>query len=74
MSEDDGDTGAEARVAELLAELRESQPPGGQLVPRVTRSVRWQRPLRRALEGIGALGGAFGSGLAALVRGGRGSR
>jgi hypothetical protein len=62
------DEADEARVRELLAELRAAQPDGSAVVPRVTRAVRWQRPLRHTLEGIGALGGGLASGLLALLR------
>ena len=68
------DEADEARVRELLAELRQSQPDGSAVAPRVTRAVRWQRPLRHTLEGIGALGGGWGSGLVAFLRPSRGGR
>jgi hypothetical protein len=70
MSEPD-DPG-EARVRELLAELRASQPLAAALPAHVARTLRWQRPLRHTLEGIGALGAGAAAGLLGLLRGGRG--
>jgi len=63
--------GGDHRAARLLGELRQEQPAADQLAHRVTRGVRWQRPLRQALEGIGAIGGGAFSGLVALLRGRR---
>jgi hypothetical protein len=62
------DEADEARVRELLAELRTEQPDGSEVGPRVTRAVRWQRPLRHTLQGIGALGGGLASGFVSLLR------
>jgi hypothetical protein len=68
---DDLDEAEAARVRELLGELRAAQPDGARVAPHVTRTVRWQRPLRHALEGVGMLGGGIAGGIAALLRGGR---
>ncbi len=64
---------AEDRARSLLAELRESRPAGRDLAASVTRALRWQRPLRRALEAVGATGAGIAGGVASLVRG-RGRR
>jgi hypothetical protein len=64
-------TPAEERARALLAELRASQPAGGQLAASVTRALRWQRPLRRALEAVGVTSGGILGGLASAVRGTR---
>jgi hypothetical protein len=65
-------TPAERRVRALLERLRETQAPHGQeLVARVGRTARWQRPVRRVLVAVGHAAAALGGGIGALARGGR---
>jgi hypothetical protein len=72
MSDADPLTPAEQRVRTLLEPLREEQAPrGDQLVERVARTARWQRPVRRALVSLGHAGAALGGGLGSLARGRR---
>jgi hypothetical protein len=61
----------EARIQELLAELRAAQPQAGSLAAHVVRTARWQRPLRHTLAGVGTLGAGFAGGLVTLLRGRR---
>jgi hypothetical protein len=61
---------AEARVRTILVELREAPSAPGD-ASAVTRVLRWQRPLRRALVGVGTTAGAFASGLRVLFGMGR---
>jgi hypothetical protein len=68
MSADEPLPPAEARVAGLLADLREDAPPAGDVVGSVTRRVRWQRPLRHALVSVGDAAGSIAGGLLFLVR------
>jgi len=72
MSDADPLSPAEQRVRALLEPLREEQAPhGDELVRRVARTARWQRPVRRALVTVGHATAAFGGGLRALAREGR---
>ena len=65
-------TPAEARAAELLAGLREAEPPhGGNLAAAVAHDARWQRQVRHALVSIGAAAGGVAGGITHLVRGRR---
>lgn len=69
---DDDLTPPEARVRSLLGDLREERVPDGhRLTAAVTRTLRWQRPMRRALAGVGGLGASFFDGVAAYWRGRR---
>jgi hypothetical protein len=69
MSDADPLTPAEQRVRNLLEPLREEQAPhGAELVQRVGRTARWQRPVRRAAVAVGHAAAAFGGGLASLGR------
>jgi hypothetical protein len=68
MSTDDPLSPAEACVAGLLADLREDAPPAGDVVASVTRTVRWQRPLRHAFVSVGNAAGSIAGGLLFLVR------
>jgi len=70
MSPDDDDdlTAAERRARDLLAPLREGPvPAASELVPSVRRTLGWQRPLRRAVEGPGRLAGAVLDGFRGLL-------
>jgi len=59
---------AERRLAEHLELLRAEGPqPGTELVPRVVRTVRWQRVARAPLRVAGMIAGAFFDGLLRLV-------
>jgi hypothetical protein len=73
MSPDDDDlTAAERRARDLLAPLREGTVPAApELVPSVRRTLGWQRPLRRAVEGPGRLAGAVLDGVRGLLGGRR---
>jgi len=73
MSDEDDLTPAEARVREVLGELRgEGDPePAGGLRERVTSTLRWQRPVRGALVSFGTLASAVADGVRALVGGRR---
>ena len=65
-------TPAEARAAELLADLRESEPPHRRdLAASVTHDARWQRQVRHVLVSLGAAAGGVAGGLAHLARGQR---
>jgi hypothetical protein len=65
---DEPTTPAEARVADLLATLRD-EPLGSRLEPAsVVRSARWQRVARQPLKLMGALAGAVADGLGMLAR------
>jgi hypothetical protein len=69
MSDADPLTPAEQRVRTLLGPLREERAPRGtELVERVARTARWQRPVRRAAVAFGHAAAAFGGGLASLGR------
>jgi hypothetical protein len=69
---DDELTAAQQRVRVLLEPLRETEAPHGQeLVARVGRIARWQRPVRRALLAVGYAAAAMGVGIGALLRAGR---
>jgi hypothetical protein len=69
MSDADPLTPAEQRVRTLLEPLREEQAPhGAQLVERVGRTARWQRPVRRTLVSLGHAAAALGGGLVSLGR------
>lgn len=62
-------TPAERRLAEHLALLRASPPSTTpQLVPRVIRSVRWQRAVRDPLLLVGAVAAALLEGLGVVVK------
>jgi hypothetical protein len=72
MSDADPLTPAEQRVRTLLEPLREGGAPrGAELVERVARTARWQRPVRRVLTAIGHASAALGGGLGSLARAGR---
>jgi hypothetical protein len=63
-SSDEPDTPAEARVRQLLEPLRGDGPePPEALMPRLLRTVRWQRTARELLQAAGALAAAVGDGL-----------
>jgi hypothetical protein len=65
-------TPAERRVRTLLEPLRDKRMPHGQeLVERVGRTARWQRPVRRVLVAIGQAVAACGGGIGSLARAGR---
>jgi hypothetical protein len=69
MSDSDPLSAAEQRVRTLLEPLREEQAPHGvELVERVGRTARWQRPVRRAAVAVGHAAAAFGGGLVSLGR------
>ena len=69
MSDGDPLTQAEQRVRTLLEPLREERAPrGAELVERVGRTARWQRPVRRVAVAVGHAAAAFGGGLASLGR------
>ena len=62
-------TAAERRLAEYLELLRASPPSTTpQLVPRVIRSVRWQRAIRDPLLLVGAVAAALVEGASALIK------
>jgi hypothetical protein len=62
------ETPAEARLRELLEPLRADAPePPDALVPRLLRTVRWQRTVREVLDTAGALAAVVGDGLRVLV-------
>ena len=55
----------EGRVAEYLGELREDPPTADDELTRViVRNARWQQAVRTPIKAVGALGAAFGEGLA----------
>lgn len=57
-------TPAERRLTKHLEVLRVSPPSGGpDLVPRVIRSVRWQRAIRDPLVLVGAVASAVAEGV-----------
>ena len=65
-------TPAQERVRALLAPLGEQHAPSGsELTASVSRSARWQRPVRRALVAVGTSAAALGGGLGSLARGRR---
>ena len=65
-------TPAEARAAELLAGLREAEPPQrGDLAAAVAHEARWQRQVRHVLVSIGGAVGGVAGGLAYMARGRR---
>jgi hypothetical protein len=65
-------TPAEARAAELLADLREAAPPQRRdLAAAVAHDARWQRQVRHVLVSIGAAAGGVAGGLAHMARGRR---
>lgn len=58
----------DARLDELLSELREDPPTGSEsLSVRVVSSARWQRHARAALDQIGGLATAVAQGAAVLI-------
>jgi hypothetical protein len=60
-------TPAELRLSKHLEVLRVSPPSGGpELVPRVIRSVRWQRAIRDPLVLVGAIAAALANGVGLL--------
>jgi hypothetical protein len=62
-------TAAQQRARTLLAPLREQRAPhGDELVARLRRTARWQRPVRRAVLAVGHAAAALGEGLAFLGR------
>jgi hypothetical protein len=72
MSDADPLTPAEQRVRTLLQPLREERAPqGAELVARIRRTARWQRPVRRVLVAVGYAAAALGGGLGSLARGRR---
>jgi hypothetical protein len=65
-------TPAEARAAELLAGLREAEPPHrANLAAAVAHDARWQRQVRHVLVAVGAAAGGVAGGLAHFARGRR---
>jgi hypothetical protein len=71
---DEPTTPAEARVADLVATLRD-EPLGSGLEPSsVVRSARWQRVARQPLKLVGALAAALADGLGLLARSGGSGR
>jgi len=71
MSEDPL-TPAEARAADLLADLRDAEPPHRRdLAGAVAHDARWQRHVRHVLVSIGAAAGGVAGGLAHMARGRR---
>jgi hypothetical protein len=65
-------TPAEARAAELLADLREAEPPQRRdLAASVVHDARWQRQVRHLLVSIGAAAGGVAGGIAHMARGRR---
>jgi hypothetical protein len=74
VSEEDADrlTPPQERARDLLAPFREERAPHGEaLTHAVTRTARWQRPVRRAVLAVGTAAAAVGAGLGSLARGGR---
>jgi hypothetical protein len=62
-------TPAERRLTRHLEVLRVSPPSGGaELVPRVIRSVRWQRAIRDPLVLVGAVAAAVAESVGLLFR------
>ena len=62
-------TPAERRVRTLLAELAEGGAPDGERLTReVTRTARWQWPVRRVLRAIGFSAGALAAGAGTTYR------
>lgn len=56
---------SEDRVAEYLSELREDPPAADdELTRSIVRNARWQQAVRTPIKAVGALGAAFGDGLA----------
>jgi hypothetical protein len=67
-SPNDPETPAEARLRQLLEPLRADAPePPAPLVPRLLRTVRWQRTVREVLDTAGAFAAVVGDGLRVLV-------
>ena len=65
---DDDLSPAERRVSSLLGGLRGQPAPGDdRLAARVAHTARWQRPVRRALIGLGTTADAIGGGLRSLA-------
>ncbi len=65
-------TPAEERVRALLHPFSEERAPhGAALTTAISRTARWQRPVRRALVAVGTAGAALGGGVGSLVRGRR---
>ena len=73
MSDDPTDeplTPAEQRLQSLLAGFRTQPVPADPGMPqRIGHSVRWQRPLRRALLTVGTTADAMAGGLRSLIEG-----
>jgi hypothetical protein len=69
MTEAEGQTPAEARVRDLVQQLRGAppSPPSTALVRRVVRTARWQRVARGALVAAGQVLGALAQGVSLLV-------
>jgi hypothetical protein len=58
----------DARLDELLSELREDPPTGSEVLSlRVVSAARWQRHARSALQSIGGLASALAQGAAILL-------
>ena len=65
-------TPAEERVRALLEPFSEERAPhGAELTRAVSRTARWQRPVRRVLFSVGTTAAALGGGVGSLVRGRR---
>jgi hypothetical protein len=65
-------TPAEARAADLLADLRDAEPPRHRdLVAAVAHDARWQRQVRHVLVSVGAAASGMAGGLAHMARGRR---
>jgi len=70
MNPDDPDA-AEARVSELLEDLRADTPEAPSLPQSIAGTARWQAPVRRALLRAATTAGGVADGVAGLVRGRR---
>jgi hypothetical protein len=65
-------TPAEERVRVLLHPFSEERAPhGADLTTAISRTARWQRPVRRTLLATGTVAAALGGGIGSLVRGRR---
>jgi len=61
-------TPAQGRLSEHLELLRANPPtPAGELMPRIIRTVRWQRAIRPPLVLVGVVASAISEGLSLLL-------
>jgi hypothetical protein len=68
--EGDPESPAEARVSDLVRDLRHAPAPaGGDLPARVSRTARWQASVRRALLNASRAAAGLADGVGTLVRG-----